>query len=165
MILADTAGLRESQDRIEQEGVRRARARAAAADLRLLLLDPTAPNTPEVPADIVVWNKADLVSGRSPGNFWISAKTGEGIDLLIQQLANAAAEKLNLGEAPVLTRARHRAALEEAARAIAACLETAEPELAAEHVRLALRSIGRITGRVDLDELLDVVFRDFCIGK
>ena len=165
VILADTAGLRESQDRVEQEGVRRARAGAAAADLRLLLQDSTVPEKPEIAADIVAWSKADLVSDKRPENLWISAKTGEGLDQLIRQLADAAAEKLNLGEAPVLTRARHRLALEEAAGAIAASLETPEPELAAEHVRLALRSIGRITGRVDLDELLDVVFRDFCIGK
>jgi tRNA modification GTPase len=103
--------------------------------------------------------------GNHTGSLWISTKTGQGLDGLIQKLTAAAAEKLNLGEAPVLTRARHRAALEEAAGAISASLESGEPELAAEHVRLALRSIGRITGRVDLDELLDVVFRDFCIGK
>ena len=165
VILADTAGLRESEDRIEQEGVRRALARAEAADLRILVLDGNAPVQPGFPADIVVWNKADLVPARASGTLWISAKTGEGLDRLIRQLAEAAAERLELSEAPVLTRARHRTALEEAERSIAASLETVEPELAAEHLRLALRSIGRITGRVDLDELLDVVFRDFCIGK
>ena len=165
VILADTAGLRESADRIEQEGVRRARARAEAADVRLLVLDATAPEIPDLSADITAWNKADLLADKSPGRLWTSAKTGEGLDQLIQHLTAAAADRLDLGEAPVLTRARHRAALEEAAQGIAASLETAEPELAAEHVRLALRSIGRITGRVDLDELLDVVFRDFCIGK
>ena len=165
VILADTAGLRDSEDRIEQEGVRRARARAEAADLRVLVLDGVMPAQPDVPADIVVWNKADLVSGRMEGLLWVSARTGEGLEKLIRQLAKAAAERLELPEAPVLTRARHRVALEEAAHSISASLETAEPELAAEHLRLALRSIGRITGRVDLDELLDVVFRDFCIGK
>jgi len=166
VILADTAGLRESEDQIEQEGVRRARARAEAADLRILVLDGTvAPADPCIPAEIVVWNKADLAAARIQGRLWISAKTGEGLDVLIGQLAAASAERLELPEAPVLTRARHRAALEEAARSISASLDTPEPELAAEHLRLALRSIGRITGRVDLDELLDVVFRDFCIGK
>jgi tRNA modification GTPase len=164
VILADTAGLRDSADQIEQEGVRRAKARAEASDLRILVLDGAAPLHPTIAADIVVWNKADLVSARSEG-LWISAKTGEGLDVLIRQLAQAAAERLELPEAPVLTRARHRAALEEAVSSISAGLATAEPELAAEHLRVALRSIGRITGRVDLDELLDVVFRDFCIGK
>ena len=164
VILADTAGLRDSEDRIEQEGVRRARARAETADLRILVLDGATPLRPAVPADIVVWNKADLVSARSEG-LWISAKTGEGLEILIQKLTRAAAERLELPEAPVLTRTRHRAAVEEAARSISASLETPEPELAAEHLRIAMRSIGRITGRVDLDELLDVVFRDFCIGK
>jgi tRNA modification GTPase len=165
VILADTAGLRDSNDSIEQEGVRRTRARAEAADLRLLVLDGTAPAELGIPADIIAWNKADLVAAKTPDDLWISARTGEGLDRLMQQLTAAAAEKLEAGEAPVLTRARHRTAVWEAALSIAASLETHEPELAAEHVRLALRSIGRITGRVDLDELLDVVFRDFCIGK
>jgi tRNA modification GTPase len=165
VILADTAGLRDSEDRIEQEGVRRARARAEVADLRILVLDGTAPAHPDVPADIIVWNKADIVPTRPEPGLWISAKTGEGVDMLIRQLTGAAAERLEPPEAPILTRARHRVALEAAARDIAASIETTEPELAAEHLRAALRSIGRITGRVDLDELLDVVFRDFCIGK
>jgi tRNA modification GTPase len=165
VILADTAGLRDSEDRIEQEGIRRARARAEAADLRILVLDGTAPALPDVAADIIVWNKADVVPARPEPGLWISAKTGEGMDVLIRQLTGAAVERLEPPEAPILTRTRHRVALEAAARDIAAGLETPEPELAAEHLRSALRSIGRITGRVDLDELLDVVFRDFCIGK
>ena len=165
VILADTAGLRDSEDRIEQEGVRRALARAEAADLRILVLDGAEPAHPGIPAEIVVWNKADLVTARPENGVWISAKTGEGLELLIQRLAQAAAERLELSEAPVLTRLRHRAALGEAVQSISAGLEASEPELVAEHLRVALRSIGRITGRVDLDELLDVVFRDFCIGK
>jgi tRNA modification GTPase len=80
-------------------------------------------------------------------------------------LSSKAAARIGGGEAPVLTRARHRHALEEAAQNLASVRDTPEPELAAEHVRIALRAIGRITGRVDLDELLDVIFRDFCIGK
>ena len=84
---------------------------------------------------------------------------------LIQTLASHAAKRLGSGESPIITRARHRAALETAKLALSAALETGEPELAAEHLRVALNAIGRITGRVDLDELLDVVFADFCIGK
>ena len=168
VILADTAGLREPGDSIEREGVRRALARAESADLRLLVLDgalgsPTMPG--EMIADIVVRNKADIASEKTSLGLWVSAKTGEGLSELVAALAERAAKLLSGGEAPVLTRARHRHALEEAARSLAAALKTAEPELAAEHIRVALRSIGRITGRVDLDELLDVVFRDFCIGK
>ena len=171
VILADTAGLRTSQDPIEQEGVRRALARAEGCDLRLLVLDGAEEPLQAVPprmgneADVIVWNKADLTGERGHPGFWVSAKTGEGLGELIKTLAARAAGRLSAGEAPVLTRARHRKALEDAEAALLAALGTGEPELAAEHVRLALRSIGRITGRVDLDELLDVVFRDFCIGK
>ncbi len=168
VILADTAGLREPGDSIEQEGVRRALARAESADLRLLVLDgasgaPTMPG--DLPADIVVRNKADIALDKTMPGLWVSAKTGEGLSELVDALAERAAKLLSGGEAPVLTRARYRHALEEAARGLVAALKTDEPELEAEHLRMALRSIGRITGRVDLDELLDVVFRDFCIGK
>jgi tRNA modification GTPase len=72
---------------------------------------------------------------------------------------------MQAGEAPVLSRARHRLAVEQAERLLRDALVASAPELAAEHLRLALTQIGRITGRVDLDELLDVVFRDFCLGK
>jgi tRNA modification GTPase len=168
VILADTAGLRESADAIEREGVRRARARAESADLRLLVLDGA--QAGEMPSrsadvDLVVWNKADIAPRRIASGLWVSAKTGEGLPELILLLSDRAANRLSPGEAPVLTRARHRHALEEAAQSLRAALEIMEPELAAEQLRLALRAIGRLTGRVDLDELLDVIFRDFCIGK
>ena len=166
VILSDTAGLREANDPAEREGVRRAKARATSADIRLLVVDGTTPpmvDTPKV--DIVVFSKADLVKERGAGH-WISAKTGEGLDSLIDQLANMASQGLS-GDSPPLTRSRHRYALQEAVSALRKALEQ-EPrknEIVAEEVRLALRALGRITGRVDLDELLDVVFRDFCIGK
>jgi tRNA modification GTPase len=174
VILADTAGLRDPGDAIEEEGVRRAYARAEAADLRLLVLDGALPETyptlggsgrRDSDATLTVWNKADLVSEKLRPGLWVSAKTGEGLPELIAALAERAAAGLAIGEAPALTRARYREALSEAVQSLDAAILTAEPELAAENVRLALRAIGRITGRVDLDELLDVVFRDFCIGK
>jgi tRNA modification GTPase len=166
VILADTAGLRETADAIENEGVRRALGRAEAADLRLLVLDGALPRPIGLPAaDIVVFNKADQVTDRGAG-FWVSAHTGEGLADLVESLAERAKTGLS-GDAPVLTRARHRHALEEACRHLESALGTPEgrPEIVAEHIRQALCAIGRITGRVDLDELLDVVFRDFCIGK
>ena len=166
VILADTAGFREARDAIEAEGIRRARTRAEAADLRLLVRDGTAPEAvvgmPE--ADLVVWNKADLVPQHGPG-LWVSAQTGEGLPELIERLAEQAAKGMGGSEAPALTRARHREALEKASSALERAAITEEPELAAENVRLALTAIGRVTGRVDLDDLLDVVFHDFCIGK
>ena len=166
VVLADTAGLRESAEPIEQEGIRRARARADMADFRLLVLDASALTTePPARADLVAWNKADLCSHKEQGRLYISAKSGEGIEDLIGRLAAAAANQANGAEPPLLTRARHRYAVEEASQRIAAALEEREPELVAEQLRIALRVLGRITGAVDLDELLDVVFRDFCIGK
>ena len=170
VVLADTAGLRDSSDGIEQEGVRRARSRAQSADLRLLVLDGTMgfedTLIPDFRGDhIVVWNKVDLAASKTKAGLQVSAMTGEGLADLVEVLSKAAASRGSGSEAPVLTRARYRHALEEAAESLAFVARTVEPELAAEHVRRALRAIGRITGRVDLDELLDVVFRDFCIGK
>jgi tRNA modification GTPase len=166
VILADTAGLRAAKGPIEEEGIRRAQARAASADLRLLVLDGSLPVPENLPsAELIVWNKADLVSAKAQPGIWISSKTSEGLPELIDALTGYAERGIGQGEAPVVTRARHRQALEGAAK----CLEEAVPEeaaeLAADHVRRALWAIGRITGRVDLDELLDVVFRDFCLGK
>ncbi len=170
VILADTAGLRQSSDGVEQEGMRRARARAESADLRILVLDGTAGEEGSgIPGsrgdDIVVWNKADLAASKTKPGLWVSAKTGEGLADLVELLSKEAAKRVSGGEGPILTRARYRYALEEAAESLGFVPPTVQPELSAEHVRRALRAIGRITGRVDLDELLDVVFRDFCIGK
>jgi len=166
VILSDTAGLRKARDPIEEEGVRRAKARAAAADLRLLVLDGTAERHDRgMRGDIEIRNKADLAKNPADGGLWISAKTGEGIGQLIDLLAEYAEKSMSRGEAPALSRARHRLAVMSAARHLKDTLEASAPELAAEHLRLGLREIGRLTGRVDLDELLDVVFRDFCLGK
>ncbi len=166
VILSDTAGLREAADPAEREGVRRALARARSADVRLVVVDGTAPLLADTPkAEIIVFSKADLVKERGAGH-WISAKTGEGLDELIGQLATMASQGLS-GASPPVTRARHRYALEEAVSALRKSLdqEPGKNEIVAEEVRIGLRALGRITGRVDLDELLDVVFRDFCIGK
>jgi tRNA modification GTPase len=180
--LADTAGLREATEAVEAveaEGMRRALARAEAADLVVLVLDGTAaapfagiPAEALARAGLTVWNKADVGFAVPREGLAISAKTGEGLPELIAALtalvkARLASPNGGTGEAPVLTRARHRAALTEAAGALARAVspDQAAPELAAEDMRLALRVIGRITGRVDVEELLEVVFRDFCIGK
>jgi tRNA modification GTPase len=164
VILSDTAGLRAPRDSIEAEGIRRAQARAMAAGLRLLVLDGVEPSTSGFEGDIQVHSKADLVRKRGTG-LWISAKTGEGLAELIDLLAKHAERRMDVGEAPTLSRARHRRAIEKAERHLRDALAASASELMAEHLRLALNEIGRITGRVDLDELLDVVFRDFCLGK
>lgn len=171
--LADTAGLRHTSEAIEAEGVRRALARADTADLVLLLLDgsaadPMAGLPPNTRADLTVWNKADLPWPVKRDGHAVSLKTGQGLDALVTALVDQVQHRLETaGEAPVLTRRRHRHSVEQAARSLEAALAAppGHPELLAEDLRLALRALGRITGRVDVEELLDVVFRDFCIGK
>ncbi len=168
--LLDTAGLRDSDDPIEREGVARARARADQADLRLLVSAPDAPlaGCPPRAGDIVVWNKADLAE--PPGGLAaaqaVSARTGAGLDRLLAALsARLAALMATEGEGIGPTRARHRAAAGEALAALERAMAAPTAELRAEDVRLAVRSLGRITGRVDVEDLLDRIFRDFCIGK
>jgi tRNA modification GTPase len=168
--MADTAGLRETEDAVEAEGVRRALARAAQSDLVLLLCDGTHPYTdyPGVAADLVVWNKRDLPDFQAQEGMALSLKTGDGLAELIARLTARVAQKLeSKDQAPALTRPRHRQALNEAATALRHALDAprGQPELFAEDLRLALRAVGRITGHVDVEELLDSVFRDFCIGK
>jgi len=181
MTLADTAGLRDlpddaaGHDAIEAEGVRRARAHADRADLRLAVFDATQPPDPATRAlvdatTLVVWNKIDLrddfdAAGPDSG-FRLSAKTGEGVPALLDELERRAVALIgDAAEAPAITRARHRSALNETAEALRRADSAEAPELAAEDLRLATRALGRITGRVDVEDLLDVIFRDFCIGK
>jgi tRNA modification GTPase len=178
VVLADTAGLRDAAEEIEAEGIRRALARAEAADLKLAVFD--AALLPEwdgatraiIDGDsLVVVNKADTVSVPLPEQLdgqrvhQVSARTGEGLDGLLAALEAEVAARYAVSAAPALTRARHRAAVEECLAALGRFDPEAEIELAAEDLRLAAAAIGRITGRVDVDELLDVVFREFCIGK
>ncbi|HXS07552.1 MAG TPA: tRNA uridine-5-carboxymethylaminomethyl(34) synthesis GTPase MnmE [Rhizomicrobium sp.] len=168
--VADTAGLREADDAIEAEGVRRALAKARESDLVLLLVDGTAPYTDQFPAkpDLVISNKSDLPGFQKRDGLALSLKSGEGLSRLIETLSAMVAERLETkGETPALTRPRHREALGEALASLRHGLDAPadQPELFAEDLRLALRAVGRILGRVDVEELLDVVFRDFCIGK
>jgi len=216
--LLDTAGIRETDDPVEMEGVRRARERAAGADLVLWVVDASerssgAPLEGEGRPVWLIRNKIDLVNDRQPNNesrcqasakseagdqpndslkssvnkglkrppprnesrtdryehsFALSAATGEGFDLLLDELARYAEGFLGGGEAALVTRERHRRSLE---CALAALRRTLEPGLAgredllAEELHAASRALARLTGRVDVEDLLDVIFRDFCIGK
>ena len=167
--VADTAGLREATGDIEAEGVRRALSRAESADLRLVVFDAAA-GPPKGPAAallgdnaIAVFNKIDLAP--APGPFGVSVRTGAGLDSLIGEVTRRVAELAEIGSAPALTRARHREALTECRVALERSMLAEQPELAAEDLRLAVRAIGRITGRVGVEDILDVIFRDFCIGK
>ncbi|HVH81241.1 MAG TPA: tRNA uridine-5-carboxymethylaminomethyl(34) synthesis GTPase MnmE [Stellaceae bacterium] len=172
-VLADTAGLRESADIVEQEGLRRALARAEAAELRLFVFDAARPqDTGRAAAwpgseTLLIANKIDTVSDQAtlPADaIRVSALTGEGISALVETLTRRIEADYE-SSAPLLTRARHREALEAALNALHRALHAALPELKAEDLRLAWRSLGRITGRVDVEDLLDVIFADFCIGK
>jgi tRNA modification GTPase len=169
LYVSDTAGLRDSSDAIEAEGVRRARAEAASSHLTLLLLDGSEP-TAEIPegvtADLTVWNKRDLPEFKSNGGISLSLKSGEGFAPLLTALTALVEKRLETkDESPALTRPRHRHALEEALASLRHAEGAKPPELFAEDLRLAARAIGRITGSVDVEEILDSVFRDFCIGK
>ena len=167
--LADTAGLREAADQIEAEGVRRALERAEQADLRLGLVEASADPDPALlatlrPDDILIRSKADLGAG---DGLEISAKTGAGISALEALLTERVQAVLNAQEIPALTRARHRRLLMDAALALAGaqCSLIAGPEYTAEDLRRAADALGRITGRIDVEDLLDSVFSSFCIGK
>jgi tRNA modification GTPase len=119
-------------------------------------------------ADLTVWNKADLPrkAPAADGALLLSLKTGLGWEGLMNALSRLVSSLADGGqEAPVITRARYRHALTEACKALQRAQEASEPELFAEDLRLAARSLGRITGRVDVEDLLDVIFREFCIGK
>jgi tRNA modification GTPase len=171
LMVADTAGVRDTADTIEAEGVRRALSHAQHGMI-LLLLDGSLEN-PRAglpadlpPPDLTVWNKSDL--GFARDGISISLKTGAGISELLKMLQQKVQHKLESQDgAPALTRPRHRHALGEALAALRHGLDApaGHPELLAEDLRLAMRAIGRIMGRVDVEELLDFVFRDFCIGK
>jgi tRNA modification GTPase len=174
VVLADTAGLRNSSDAVEQEGLRRTLQRAEEAEIRLFVFDAAHPVDARGatawpgPETLLVANKIDLVTAEPAGlpneAYPISALTGLGVDALLSVLGERVAQVYRI-EAPVLTRARHREALEEAVSSLRRSLSAALSELRAEDLRMAWRSLGRITGAVDVEDLLDVIFRDFCIGK
>jgi tRNA modification GTPase len=173
-MMVDTAGQREAADPVEQEGVRRARARAAAADLVLWLDDdPAFAAAPPAADGAPLWRvrtKLDLAPevGESPqraGDFAVSTVRGDGVAALVAALAGWLRQEFEGGPEPLIARARHRAACEEAMAALGRAAAEAPPELLAEELRLAARSLGRIAGRVDVEDVLDRIFASFCIGK
>ena len=166
--LLDTAGLRETDDPVEAEGVRRARARTAGADLVIELVDATAlPPTrrAERPAVLRIATKIDLAPAPAGVDLGVSARTGTGMDRLQDRLAEAARQMTAHAGPPPLTRARHRTALAEAVTRLTAARDAPLPELRGEDLRLAVQAIGRVTGQLGVEDVLDQVFRQFCIGK
>jgi tRNA modification GTPase len=186
--LLDTAGIRDSDDPVEQEGVRRARERAALADLVLWVTDASAADG-AVQESIVglsceeIWslrNKVDVVSegarsrtesGVKEGvsrSFTMSAMTGFGMDEVVAALTAYARDYFAATESAIVTRGRHRRALEETLAALERVSRednSGREEVIAEELRAAATTLGRLTGRVDVEDILDVIFRDFCIGK
>lgn len=171
--VADTAGLRETEDVVEAEGVRRARRAAAEADLRIHVMDGANPSPPPGPVeiqDITVLNKADVSAGVSPdGALLLSAVSGEGLAELESRIAAFVSQRAASVEAPVITRARHREKLVAGLASLTAARDALASqtglELAAEDVRMALRHLASVIGRVDVEDVLGAVFSRFCIGK
>ncbi len=165
--LLDTAGLRETENAIEAEGVRRARARAEEADLLIIVSDVqmSAPEPAALGRTLRVANKADLGATPCPADLAVSALTGLGMDRLRAMLTDMAAALTQAEGPPPLTRARHRAALIQAADHLRDAEAALLPELRGEDLRAALRALGRITGHVGAEDVLDSVFGQFCIGK
>ncbi len=175
VIFADTAGLRdgEAAGEIEREGMARARFQAGNADLVLHVVDASVADAggpaEDVGADpalvLVVANKTDLAPPPPGADLGVSARTGAGIDGLLAAIEARTAAAMGAGEHPALTRLRHRQCLEDAAAALERALSSSGAELTAEDLRLALRAMDRLIGRTDVEDLLDLIFRDFCIGK
>jgi tRNA modification GTPase len=162
----DTAGLRDTDDRLERAGIERAVARAEAADLRLFLSDGSPlPLTP-TGDDLVVVGKSDTIS--SIDGLAVSGKTGQGVPELMARIGAILGQRV--GSAGALVRERHRVAVTTAIAALAesraeVVRDDSRVELAAEHLRQAVRALDALVGRVDVDDLLGEIFASFCIGK
>ncbi|MDQ8698592.1 tRNA uridine-5-carboxymethylaminomethyl(34) synthesis GTPase MnmE [Hyphomicrobium sp. LHD-15] len=179
VIVSDTAGFRETEGAIEREGMRRSQATAEAADLVLWLTDATEPQTvlpaelaPLADRTLLVMNKTDLLPGGDapvlPDDIVpLSVETGAGLGDLIKRLTVIASERIGHHGEPALTQVRHRRLVEACRDGLEAFLSgpTDEVELRAEDLRGAADALGRITGRVDVEDVLDHIFGRFCIGK
>jgi len=180
VILFDTAGLRESDDIVEVEGIRRAREKAEDADLKIVVLDGINPfsESNEIKLlkqknSIIVFNKVDLLSAMDKATLkkeiLVSAKTGEGTEDILNHLKQIIQKNFCLPETAVITKSRHRLALLNCVKALKRVWSLEgnliSIELAAEEMRMAARFLGRITGQVDVEDILEKIFSDFCIGK
>lgn len=183
--VADTAGLRAGGDVVELEGMRRARAWSEGADLRILVVDATVARDFDPGGfgfqvgDVILLNKIDLTGGCDgaggtllgveEGVFPVSLASGEGLSDVLARMSRVAREKMDVSTGPVLSRARHRDALSRCVvnvrNGLFGLRKAVELEMVAEDLRLACDDLGRICGRVDVEDVLDVVFREFCIGK
>jgi tRNA modification GTPase len=173
--LVDTAGLRAATGIVEAEGIRRAELRGKAADL-VLWLEPVnrpAEGPPEIGAPMLrLGSKADLIDSypemrpdSAAFDMLVSSETGRGMEALLERIESHFRSSLGGADSILITRARHRDGLAACLAALKRSLVATELELVAEEMRRAADALGRITGRVDVEDLLDVIFREFCIGK
>jgi tRNA modification GTPase len=177
---ADTAGLHNSINPVEIEGIRRAHQKAEKSDFKLAIFDVK--DWPRLDSEtielidantLIVINKCDQGTPEPPlifrghSIFLVSVLTGAGIDNLVDAIIKRVSGIMEVGSSPALTRIRHRNALDDCLVALRRCLKAPglSSELVAEDLRLAVRCLGRITGRVDVDDVLDFIFQNFCIGK
>lgn len=167
-ILIDTAGIRDSADDIESEGIRRALARAKSADIKLVLFEGHEPDVETIKLiderTILVATKSDMLAQPTREAISISTKTGRGIDVLLSTIETRIVESFS-GEGALITRSRHRSALIESQSHLSRFHQPLPLELKCEELRRAATSIGQITGKIAVDDVLDVVFSQFCIGK
>jgi len=177
--ISDTAGIRETTDAIEKEGIRRALQKAACADIKIFLVDATNPILREDLIDentIIVVNKVDLISHLLPltptlshKGRWsianISLTTKSGTSTLLKKLEEKVLELAPQQNSPLITQERYRVALENSVANLQNFSLQKNIELAAEDLRLTARELGKITGKVDIENILDVIFSRFCIGK
>lgn len=178
LTLADTAGLRSNTENIEAEGIRRALMKAENADFRLVVIDASLPRSRQDlilthlrPDDVLILNKSDVSPLYVdefldlPSPLAISAATGDGMEHLISVLKQRMEERLSGGQTALITRARHRHAFEAALLCLEHALAQETPELKGEELRLASQQLGKIVGAIHIEDVLDVVFSSFCIGK
>ena len=175
--VSDTAGIHSASGKIEKEGIKRSYIESKSSDIRIIILDGE--TWPEVPSEIIdlinddsilLLNKSDLVKISSSNVIKqqpkvISCLKGIGISEFTKELTEMVKNRYDIGENPLITRERHRKAASDCLEALKRSLNVDQIELLAEDLRLAIYALARITGRVDVEDILDVVFRDFCIGK
>ncbi len=180
--IVDTAGIRSSGDAIEREGIKRAEAKAREADLKIVIID-NSENT-DILAELdhhidentmILFNKCDLPTAiddairpsNSIGSWPISAKTGKGLGDFMKAFEAEVEKRMDLTETPSITRTRHRAGLSSALDHLERFLQADhfELEILSEDLRMAAREIGKITGHVDVEDVLEKIFNEFCIGK
>ena len=170
MIVSDTAGIRDAAGSIEREGIRRSFAAARAADLRLWLSETGIDEPPDEISSgngFLIRSKSDLGGAMPADAIPISIKPGAGLDDLIRRISAEVRDRVGANDQPALTQARHRHNLEAAEECLRDFLsgDAGAVELRADDVRRAAHALGRITGRVDVEDVLDQIFSRFCIGK